>query len=163
MLQPLGEPSRQRALSGTRAPHHVDAAEPAQIVDAQINTSYWRREMSARRDMPGGAAGLERLIGHARLAADAGEALLGGLIVALDTDRLGVGGGGLLLVAELLIGEAAARPGIEATRLDLDRIVEIACRRLRIVERESAQTARDERLRLLLDQAERGREVVDRV
>src|SRR5882757_7108332 len=84
-------------------------------------------------------------------------------MVLLDADRLGVGGGRLLLVAEPLIRKPAAGPGVEAFRLDLDGVVEVARRCLRIAERETAQAARDERLGLLLDQAERGREVVDRV
>ena len=43
----------------------------------------------------------KRLIGLAELAADAGEALLGRLVVLVDVERAGVGAGRLLLVAQL--------------------------------------------------------------
>ncbi len=56
----------------------------------------------------------ERLIGLARLAADAGEALLGRLVIGLDVERARIGAGGLLLVAEPLVDEGARGPGLQA-------------------------------------------------
>src|SRR6185312_6779741 len=87
---------------------------------------------------------IERLIAPAELAADAGEALHGGIVVAADIERARVGSGGLLLVLHALVGEAAAGPGLDALRIEQDRVVEVAGRRLEVVDREIAQAARDE-------------------
>src|ERR1700681_3933026 len=104
---------------------------------------------------------VERLIGLPVFAADAGESGAGGLVLLVDVERLGVGAGSLLLVAEALIGEAAAHPGLQVLRLELDRLVEIARRRLEVADRDVAQAARDDRLGRLMGEADRRREVVD--
>src|ERR1043166_3921539 len=63
----------------------------------------------------------ERLVGLAHLAADAGEALLGGLVVAVDVERAGIGAGGLFLVAQPLIDIGARGPGLQALGLGAAR------------------------------------------
>ena len=76
----------------------------------------------------GGFAAAEiskRLVGLPGAAADAGKALLGRIVILADVERLGVGAGRLLLVAEALVSQAAAGPGGEALRLRLYRLVEI--------------------------------------
>lgn len=78
------------------------------------------------------------MIGLSELAADALEALLRRLVIPIDIHRVGIGPGGLLLVAEPLIGEPAAGPGLHVLRIDGDRVVEIARRVLGVVDREIA-------------------------
>ena len=69
----------------------------------------WRKRGAAN------AACSKRLIDLPGLAADAREALLGRVVLLVDVERLGVGAGGLLLVAEPLVGKPAAGPGVEAS------------------------------------------------
>ena len=83
-------------------------------------------------------------------------------MLLVEVERLGVGPRGLLFLAEPLIGEAPTGPGVQAVRLDRHRIVEIARRGFGVAEREPAEAARDIGLGLLLDQPDRGREIVDR-
>jgi pimeloyl-ACP methyl ester carboxylesterase len=54
----------------------------------------------------------ERLVGVPDLAADAGKAGFRRLVFVVDIERLGIGAGGLVLVAEPLIGKPAAGPGL---------------------------------------------------
>src|ERR1700744_2893071 len=99
------------------------------------------------------ARSIERLIAASELAADAGEALRGGVVVAADIERPRVGAGGLLLVLHPLVGEAAAGPRLDVLRIEQDRVVEIACGRLEVVDRQIAQAARDEGGGVVLRQA----------
>ena len=75
---------------------------------------------------------------------------------------LGVGAGGLLLVAEALVGKPAAGPRVEAFGLRLHGFVEVGGGGLRVAERELAQAPRRVGLGLSLDQSDRGGEIVDR-
>src|ERR1700687_2944189 len=91
---------------------------------------------------------IERRIAAPGLPADPGKTLCGGLVVAADVERLGVGPSRLLLVVQPLVGEPAAGPGLDVLRIDQDRVVEVARRRLEIADGEVAQRARDERVGL---------------
>ena len=82
-----------------------------------------------RRRLSRDAIKLERLVGLADLSAQPGEAGLGRLVVLVDVHRLGVGAGRLFLVAEALVGEAAAGPSLQALRIGADRLVKEAYRR----------------------------------
>src|SRR5689334_19241200 len=104
----------------------------------------------------------ERLICRSGFAADTREAFLRGVVLFADVDRLGVGAGGLFLVAEPLVGKATAVPGIEIARIDRHGVVEIVGGGLRVAQREAREPARDVRLGLLLNQAQRCREIVHR-
>ena len=64
-------------------------------------------------------------------------------------------------MSEALIGEPPARPGLQALRLYLHGLVEIARRRLGVADRKIAERARDIRVGLLRRQPESRGEIVD--
>src|SRR5579863_140905 len=103
----------------------------------------------------------ECLIGLADLAADAGKTGDGRLIFVVDIKRLGVGTGGLVFLAEPLIGKSAAGPGLRIRRVELYRVIEIVRRRLVVVDGEVRQRARKEQLFVLLIEPDRRRKIVD--
>ena len=83
---------------------------------------------------------IEGLVGSPGLAADAREAVAGRAVVLAEPHRLRVGAGGLVAFAEPFIGERAAHPGMQVLLIEQHRLVEIAGRRLDVVDREIAQT-----------------------
>ncbi len=83
-------------------------------------------------------------------------------MVAPDDQRTGVGARRLFAIVDALIREAARGPCLQAVRRRLHGRVEIARGRARIVDGEIAERARDQRLRLLRIERDRGREIVDR-
>src|SRR5215469_16559617 len=93
---------------------------------------------------------IERLVSLAVFAADAGEALLGLLVVLFDVERLGIRSRRFFFLTQTLIGKPAADPRLGVLRLQLDGIVEVACRRLEVADGHVAQAARDKGFGLLL-------------
>src|SRR6202023_504692 len=68
---------------------------------------------------------------------------------------------GLFFQPEPLVGETAAGPGLGAGRIGLHGFIEIAGRRLVVVDREVTQAAGDEQVGALGGKPERGGEIVD--
>src|SRR5262249_11472328 len=83
-------------------------------------------------------------------AADASKALPRRFIVPLEVEGFGVGACSARFVPHALIGEPTTDPSIGVLRLQLGGVIEVACGRPEIVDRDVAQPARDERGGLLL-------------
>src|SRR5581483_5664584 len=92
------------------------------------------RRASARRAVTRTLTRSKRLIRPSRLSAHAREAFARRHIILVDRERARIGADRLLLVAETLIGEAAAHPGLQAAGCVLDRLVEVARRRFEVVD-----------------------------
>src|SRR5438094_9146206 len=100
-----------------------DLPSPAEASDESANGYQSFAQAGNRFPLSGSC--LERRIGLADLAADAGEAFLGGLVLVVDIERLGVGASGLIFLSQSFIGQSAAGPGSQIRGLELHRLIQI--------------------------------------
>src|SRR5258708_22367367 len=95
------------------------------------------------------------------LPAEARQGAARGFVLGADRDRASRGGGGLGLVAEPLVSQAAGGPRRRAVRIGLHRLSEVGGGFLGLVEREVTGRTAQQRLSPLRGQAIGGGEILD--